>query len=323
MPAAASRSSSSRRRSTSISKSPACRPMRAASSGRDAPAEVLEGIRGRVPGREHRRPEPLEVAVDVAGDRPDVVGRDDAAPATIDTLQDEHDTEMAQLVVGQPDRAPPQRVEDLVERVGMDRRGQAVPDRRRSDRDPRGLAPGVGRGVVRQLVGEQDRGLAHGSGRGPPAVAPCRANPAPRPAAATRRSRSPRPARRRARTAAGSRAARRGGSTCPRPAPPPRPRPGPAPRPAARARRPARRRGCRCGSAPRPTAARAGSVGRPSGFGRARSRPWAERMSVVAHGQPRPTLDDSAPARLRHDNASTTRHAHPPRDSGDTWNPSS
>ena len=66
---------------------------------------------------------------------------------------------MRQLVVGEADRRLPERVEDLVERIGVDRRGQSVADRRRADRDPCGLTPGVGRGVVGQLVDQQDGGV--------------------------------------------------------------------------------------------------------------------------------------------------------------------
>ena len=45
----------------------------------DAPGEVLEPALRLVPGREDRRRQPLDVAVDVAGDRPEVVGRRDPA----------------------------------------------------------------------------------------------------------------------------------------------------------------------------------------------------------------------------------------------------
>ena len=64
---------------------------------------------------------------------------------------------MRQLVVGEADRRPAERIEDLVERVGVDRRGQSVADRRGADGDPRRLTPGVGRRVIGQLVGQQDR----------------------------------------------------------------------------------------------------------------------------------------------------------------------
>ena len=51
---------------------------------RDAPAEVLEGVARRIPGREHGRTQALDVAVLVAGDRADVVGGDDPAPVVVD-----------------------------------------------------------------------------------------------------------------------------------------------------------------------------------------------------------------------------------------------
>ena len=72
---------------------------------------------------------------------------------------------MRQLVVGQADRRPAEHVEDLVERVGVDRRGQAVADRGGPDRDPGGGAPGVGGRVVGQLVGEEDGRRPGGPGR--------------------------------------------------------------------------------------------------------------------------------------------------------------
>ena len=122
----------------------------------DPPGEVLEPIVAGVPGGKHRRPEVLDVPVDVADDRPDVVGGHDPSSAAGDGPQDEDDTEARQLVVGEQDRRPPERLEDLVERIGMDRRGQSVPDRRRSDRDARLGAPGVRRQMVGQLRDEQD-----------------------------------------------------------------------------------------------------------------------------------------------------------------------
>ena len=175
----------------------------------DPPAELLEGVLGGIPGREDGGPQPLEMAVLVADHRSDVMGRDDAATSVVEAAGDQDDAEVRQLVVGQPDRWPPELVEDLVERVGMDRRGQAVADRRGPDRDTGGSTPGIGRGVVGQLVGEQDgrrRADRVAAGCGGSGDRP--ASRAPTPAAASRRSRPRRRAPRPGWSAAGSRAAR-------------------------------------------------------------------------------------------------------------------
>ena len=77
--------------------------------------------------------------------------------------------EVRQLVVGQPDRRPPELVEDLVKRIGMDRRGQAAqPSQTGPGPHRAGGAPRVGRRVIGQLMGEQDgrRGADRGSRRG-------------------------------------------------------------------------------------------------------------------------------------------------------------
>ena len=111
--------------------------------GHDPPAEMLEGIRGRIPGREDRRTEPLDVAVDVAGDRPHVVRGDDPPTAAVDLSQDEDDAEMRQLVVRDPDRRPAEGVEDLVERIGVDRRRETVTDRGRRGSTIRAASPQV------------------------------------------------------------------------------------------------------------------------------------------------------------------------------------
>ena len=89
--------------------------------------------------------------MDVARDRPDVMRGRDPPPAAFDPAQDQHDPEMRELVIGQPDRAPAELVEDVVERIGVDGRGKAVADRGGPHRDPRRLAPGVRRQVIRQL----------------------------------------------------------------------------------------------------------------------------------------------------------------------------
>jgi hypothetical protein len=120
------------------------------------PTEMLELVGRGVPGREHGRAEPLKVAVHIACHRPDVMSGHDPPPIVVEAAQDHDDPQMRQLVIGEADRRPPERVEDLVERIGMDRRGQPVADRRRSDRDPRRITPGVSRRVVGQLVDQQD-----------------------------------------------------------------------------------------------------------------------------------------------------------------------
>ena len=59
--------------------------------------------------------------------------------------------EPRQLVVAEADRRSAELLEDLVERVGVDGRGQPVADGDGTDRDPGLGAPGVGRQVVGQL----------------------------------------------------------------------------------------------------------------------------------------------------------------------------
>ena len=61
----------------------------------DAPAEVLEAVVVRVPGREDRRAEALDVAVLVARGRADVVRGDDPPQAVADRAQDQHDARAA------------------------------------------------------------------------------------------------------------------------------------------------------------------------------------------------------------------------------------
>ena len=188
----------------------------------DAPAEVLERSSVRVPGREHGRAETLDVAVLVARDRADVVGGDDPAPAVADAAQDEHDAEARQLVVGEAGPAVDAAAEDLVERIGVDRRGQPVADARGPDRDARLGAPGVRRQVVGQLRDQEDRVVGadrrRARSRSDRATAAA-ASRARAPAAASRTSRSRRRAPRSARRAAGSRGARRAAWTCRLPAP--------------------------------------------------------------------------------------------------------
>ena len=126
---------------------------------RDAPPEMLELIRRRIPRREDRRTEPLGMPVQVARDRADVVGGGDPSTAAIQAAQDDDHPEMRQLVVSEAHGWATEGVEDIVERIGVDGRGKAVADRGGAHGDPCRLAPGVGRQVVRQLVGEKDRPL--------------------------------------------------------------------------------------------------------------------------------------------------------------------
>ena len=303
-PAATRPSRWSRRRSTSISKSPARRPTRRGELGRDAPAEVLERVRRRVPRREDRRPEPLEMPVDVARDRADVVGRDDAATAVVEAAQDEDDPEMRQLVVGQPDRRAAQGVEDVVERVGVDRRGEAVADRRRADGDPGGLRPRcrpAGGRTARGRAGPWSSGrtgIAVGlRGRATPGQPSSDAwgsqsNVSVSPASSTTRT-----------SAAGRRGARRGASSCRRPASSAATTIGTRASSSSQTVAASSRRACRSGSARRSTAARAGSAGTPSGYGPAtkavkRQRGWAIESSVTG------ALDEAP---------------HVEADDGDTW----
>ena len=254
----------------------------------------------RVPGREDGRAEPLDVAVLVARGRADVVGGDD--PATSVARRGRRisdDAEPRQLVVAEADRRAAELVEDLVERVGVDRRGQAVADARGPDRDARLGAPGVRRQVVGQLgdrAGRCRRGgraaarrpvtraaIARAYGRAPAELRACgsQSNVSVAPSSSTC-----------ARRAAGSRAARRGASTCRLPRPRGDDRAGRGLRSGARASPPAPHRACRHGSAPRSSAASAGRGGWPTGPARARSRPRSERTAALLERQtwvgPRP-----------------------------------
>ena len=125
--------------------------------GRDAPAEVLESVAARVPGREDGRAQALDVAVLVARRRADVVGGDDAAQAVADAAQDEDDARAATARRRRASTGGRRSVSKTSSSVvGVDRRGQAVADARGPDRDARLGAPGVGRQVVGQLRDEQD-----------------------------------------------------------------------------------------------------------------------------------------------------------------------
>ena len=64
--------------------------------------------------------------------------------------------EVRELVVGHADGPAPERVEHVVERVGVDGRREAVADRGSADRDLGCLAPGVDRQVVGQFRGVED-----------------------------------------------------------------------------------------------------------------------------------------------------------------------
>ena len=228
------------------------------------------------------------MAVLVAGHRPDVVGRDHAPASVVEPAQDEDDAEMRQLVVGQPDRRPAERVEDLIERVGMDRRGQAVADRRGPDRDPGRRAPGVGgrwsdsswasRTVVVRADRRRRRLRAGRATPGQPSSDACgsQSKVSSSPASSTTPDWS----------AAGSRAARSSSVDLPTCCASRRdddrdPRLDEQPERSRRARhraRPTR-------SARRSSAARAGRDGMPSGPARARCRPRAEPRTAGQSGQ--------------------------------------
>ena len=145
----------SARRACSRSKSSGVSPTRPRELVADAPGEVLEPVLRLVPGREDRRREPLDVAVDVAGDRPEVVGRRDPAPVV---AEDEDQPEARQLVLGRLDRRPAEALEHVLEAVAPDGRQHPVPQRERTDRDPRPLAPGAAGSVVQ--VGDHHRQAA-------------------------------------------------------------------------------------------------------------------------------------------------------------------
>ena len=125
--------------------------------GRDAPAEVFEAIGRRVPRGQHGRPETLEMPVHVARGRTDVVRGDDAPPIAGQPAQDQDQPETRQLVVIEADRWPAQRLEHLVERIGVDGGREPVPDRGGPDGQTGLRTPGVRREVVGQLRDEQDR----------------------------------------------------------------------------------------------------------------------------------------------------------------------
>ena len=201
---------------------PRGRPTRRASSGVIAPAEVLEGVLGRVPGGEDGRPEALDVTVGVAGDRPDVVGRHHAPAAVVEAAQRRarHRDATARRRTGGPaSGGAPRR------RRRASRRGSSPPGRSRSRRPgsrPARPCPRCRRQVVGQLgasrtvvSGRTGRAVGGGDARRP-------ASRARWPVAASRTSRSRRPARPTRRPPAGTRGARRAGSSC-RPAAP-RPR---------------------------------------------------------------------------------------------------
>ena len=68
----------------------------------DAPCEVLELTGPGVAGGENRRPEPLDVALAVERERPNVVGGDDPTGG----VKDYDYTEIRELVVTGPGRDP-------------------------------------------------------------------------------------------------------------------------------------------------------------------------------------------------------------------------
>ena len=155
----------------------------------DAPGEVLEPALPLVPGRDDRGRQPLDVAVDVAGDRPEVMGRLDPAPVI---AEDEDQPEARELVLGRVDWGRAEAFEDVLEPIAPDGRQHPVAHRERPDRDPRPLAPGAAGPVVE--VGDDRQ--ARPTTLGPPVSPADRgASPARRPRAATRSPRHPRAGR--------------------------------------------------------------------------------------------------------------------------------
>ena len=96
------------------------------------------------------------MAVHVARGGADVVGGDDPTPVAGETAQDQDDAQPRQLVVIEIDGRAAQGLEDAVERVGMDRGREPVPDRGGPDGQPGPRAPRVRRQVIRQLRDQQD-----------------------------------------------------------------------------------------------------------------------------------------------------------------------
>ena len=117
--------------------------------GRDAPAEVLERVGRRRP---RSRGPPARAAAGGRAGRARPAGR--SAPRRRAGGRRRRAAGRARprgataRRRSRPDRRAAQRVEHVVERVGVDRGGQAVADRGGPDRDPRRGAPGVG-GQVR------------------------------------------------------------------------------------------------------------------------------------------------------------------------------
>ena len=107
------------------------------------------------------------------------------------------DAEVRQLVVGQADGRAARGVEDVIERIGVDRRGQAIADGCGADRDLGRLAPGVGRRWSDSSRREQDGVIRADRGRRRGAAGGGRASRARTPAGASRRSRPRLRARRR------------------------------------------------------------------------------------------------------------------------------
>src|SRR5215210_1853640 len=137
-----------------------------------APREMLELVLVGVPCRENRGTQALDVPVLIARDGSDVVrGGNPAHGPRIrvagrgrEGTNDDDDADSRQLVVRQRDRRPMQCVEDLFERVGVDRCREAVPDGDGADRDARGVAPRVRRKVIRKLRRDEDARRRVGGG---------------------------------------------------------------------------------------------------------------------------------------------------------------
>lgn len=223
--------------------------------------------------REDGRPQTLDMTVRVTRDRTDVMGGHHPPSVAADPPEDQDDTEVRQLIVGQAHRPPAQLVEDLVERVAMDRRRQAIADRGGPDRQPGGGPPGIDRQVIGELRGDEQRGIRlhdRPDGGGSRDAGPAELGRLGQPLERLRRSGQLLHRRRRRHEIAQRPEEGRLAGT---PRPHRRPRTGRPPRPAARSSPPARNRACRARSARRWCAVPVERGGRPTGPAQGRCRP--------------------------------------------------
>lgn len=146
--------------------------------GHHAPFEVVElGTRDRARGEDGRR-QPLGVAVLVAPDGTGIVGGHDTPPRTAarSTIgaHDQDEAEVGQLFFGQANRTFPEEIVNVLETVSVNRRRDAIPDRRRPDQRPRRPTPRVDRQVLRHLGGDEVAGRGgEGNRRGWPRRVGC------------------------------------------------------------------------------------------------------------------------------------------------------